>query len=51
MWPLSIQKEVYVQVIRWIARRYFRGRQHDPAWKCMYPKNRPTKNARNHGNV
>ena len=23
--------------------------QHGPAWKCIYPKNKPTKNARNHG--
>jgi len=45
------KKEVYVQVIRSIAARYFRGRQHGPAWKCIYPKNKPTINARNHGNL
>ena len=44
-------KKVYVQVIRSTARRYFRGRQHGPARKCIHPKNKPTKNARNHGNV
>jgi len=32
-----------VQVIRSTARRYFRGRQHGPAWKSLYPKNKPTK--------
>jgi len=26
---------VYVQQIRLSSRRYFRGRQHGPAWKCM----------------
>jgi len=30
------------------ARRYFRGRKHGPAWKCIHPKKKPTKNARNH---
>jgi len=44
-------KGVYVQLIRWTTRRYFRGRQHGPAWKCMYPKNKPTKNARIPGNL
>jgi len=42
MW-LLLQKGVYVQVIRSTTRRYFRGRQHGSAWKCIYPKNRPTK--------
>ena len=37
------KKRVYVQVIRSTARRYFRERQHGPAWKCLYPKNKPTK--------
>ena len=47
------KKWVYdnVQVIRSTARRYFRGWQHGPAWKCIYPKNRPANNARNHGNL
>jgi len=45
------KKEVYEQVIRSTARRYFRGRQHGHAWKCIYPKNKPTKNAKNHGNL
>jgi len=40
-----------VQVIRSTARRYFRGRQHVPAWKYLYPKNKPTKNVRNRGNL
>jgi len=46
---ITINK-VYLQVIRSTARRYFRGRQHSPTWKCIYPKNNPTKNARFHGN-
>jgi len=29
-------KGVYVQVIRSTTRRYFRWRQHGPAWKCIY---------------
>jgi len=33
------KKGVYVQVIRSTAGRYFRGRQHGPAWKSLYPKN------------
>jgi len=33
-------KKVYVQVIRSTVRRYFRGRQHGPAWKCLYLKNK-----------
>jgi len=45
------KKGTYVQVIITTARRYFRGRQYGPAWKCIYPKNKPTKNARNRGNV
>ena len=40
----------YVQVMRSTSRRYFRGRQYGPAWKCLYPKNKPAKNARNGGN-
>jgi len=44
-------KEVYVQLSRSTTRRYFRGRQHGPSWKCMYPKNKPTKNARIHRNL
>jgi len=47
---ITIKKRVYVQVIRSTVRRCFRGRQHGPAWKCVYPKNKPTKNAWNHGN-
>jgi len=42
------KKGVYVEVIRSTVRRYFRGRQHSPAWKCLYPKNKSTKNASNH---
>jgi len=34
---------------RW-TRRYFRGQQYGPAWKCKCPKNTPTKNARIRGN-
>jgi len=47
------KKGVYVQVIRSTTRRYFRGRQHGPSWKCvdLHPKNKPSKNARNHGNL
>jgi len=45
------KKEVYVQVIRSTVRRYFRGRQHGPVWKCLYLKNKSTKNASNHGNL
>jgi len=41
-------KGVYVQLIRFTARRYFRWRQHGLAWKCIYPKNKPTSNDRNH---
>jgi len=48
---ITTKKGVYVQVIRSTARRYFRGRQHGPAWKCIYPNNEPNKNARNHGNL
>jgi len=42
---------VYVQLIRSTTRRYVRGQQHGPTWKCIYPKNKPTKNVRNHGNL
>jgi len=28
------KEEVYVQLIRWTARRYFLVRQHGPASKC-----------------
>jgi len=45
------KKGVYVQVARSTSRRYFRGWQHGPAWKSLYPKNKPTKNVRNHGNL
>jgi len=31
--------------------RYFREWQHGPAWKCISPKRKTTKNARNHGNL
>jgi len=48
---VTYKKRVYVQVIRSTAGRYFRGRQHGPAWKSLYPKNKPTKNARNRGNL
>jgi len=44
-------KGVYVQLIRSTTRGYFWGQQHGPAWKCIYPKNKLTKNARNHGNL
>jgi len=42
-------KGVYVQLIRSTTRRYFRGWQNGPAWKCIYTKNKSRKNARNHG--
>ena len=45
------RKAVYVQLIRSTTTRYFRWRQHHPAWERIYPKNKPTKNARNHGNL
>ena len=45
------RKAIYVQLIRSTTRRYFRRRQHHPAWKHIYPKNKPTKNAKNHGNL
>jgi len=48
---LLLQKEVYVQVIRSTVRQYLRGRQHGPARKYTYPKNKPNKNVRNHGNL
>jgi len=44
------KKGVCIQVIRSAVRRYFRGQQHGPTWKCIHPKNKPTKNARKHGN-
>jgi len=40
---ITIQKGICVEVIRSTARRYFRGRQNGPAWKCIHPKNKPTK--------
>ena len=43
------KKGVYVQVVRSTAKQYFRERQHGPALKCIYPKNKPTENARTHG--
>jgi len=42
-------KRAYVQLIKSTTRRYFQKRQHDSAWKCIYPKNKPTRNTRNHG--
>jgi len=38
VWSLTyvVTKGVYVQVIRPTTRRCFRGRQHRPAWKCIY---------------
>jgi len=42
-----LKKGVYVPT----ARRYFEGRQHGPLWKCIYPKNKPTTNGSNHGNL
>jgi len=42
-----LKKGVYVPT----ARRYFSGWQHGPAWKYIYPKNKPTKNASNHSNL
>jgi len=45
------EKGAHAQIIRSTAIRYFRGWQHGPAWKCIYPKNKPNKNARNHGNL
>ena len=44
-------KRIYVQLIRSTTRGYFWGRQHGPAWKCIYQKNKPTKNAWNLGNL
>jgi len=44
-------KWVYVQLIRSTTRGYFWGQQHGPVWKCMYLENKPTKNARNLGNL
>ena len=41
-------KGVYLQLIRSTTRRYFRGQQHGPAWRCIYLKNYPSKNPRNH---
>jgi len=31
-------KGVYTQAMRSTVRRYFRGRQYGPAWKCIYPE-------------
>jgi len=45
------KKGVYIQVIRSTARRYFWGQQHVPTWKCIHPKTKPAKTARNHGNL
>jgi len=45
------EKGAHVQIIRSTAIRYFWEWQHVPAWKCIYPKNKPNKNARNHGNL
>jgi len=45
------KKGVYVQVVRSTARRYFRERQQGPTWTWIHPKIKPTKNARNHGNL
>jgi len=44
-------KGVYVQLIRSTTKGYFWGQQHDPVWKCIYMKNKPTKHARNLGNL
>ena len=48
---ITIKQGVYAQVIRSTTRRYFQGRQNGLAWKCIYPKKKPTENARNHGNI
>jgi len=48
---ITIKKGVYVQIIRSTDRRYFRGRHHGSTWKCIYPRNKSNKNARNHGNL
>jgi len=45
------KKGVYLQIIRSTARQHFRVLQHGPALKCIYPKNKPDKNARNHENL
>jgi len=34
---------VRVQLIRSTTRRYVRGQQHGPTWKCIYRKNKLTK--------
>jgi len=41
----SIKYGVYMQLIRSTTRGYFWGYQGGPAWKCIFPKNIPTKNA------
>jgi len=48
---ITIKQGVFAQVIRSTARRYFQGQQNGLAWKCIYPKKKPTENARNYGNV
>jgi len=48
---VTMIKGVYVHVFRSTSRRYFRERQHGPAWKCIFSKNEPTKNAGNHGHL
>jgi len=40
-------KKVYMQLIGSTTGQYFRERQHGPAWKCIYRKNKPTKNVKN----
>ena len=48
---LYFKKRFYIQVFRLTVRRYYRWRQHGPAWKCNIQKTNLQKNARNHGKV
>jgi len=51
MWLfLLLKTSLRTDIIRSTA-RHFGGQQHGCAWKCTYPKNKPNKNARNHGNL
>ena len=44
-------KGVYIRLIRSTTRRYCWERKIGSAWKCIYPKNKAAKNARNLGNL
>ena len=45
------KKGVFVQIIRSTTRRHFWGRNTVPHENVYVPKNKPNKNARNHGNL